>query len=139
MQVIIMRGLPGSGKSTVISQEYPNAVVCSADHHFEDDNGNYNFRPWEIAIAHQKCQLKFFLSLTEGIETIVVDNTNVSIWEFNNYITQAKYFGYDVVIRSITPDSVCDAMLYAARNKHGVPEKAVLAMFHRWEADPAGY
>ena len=44
--VFVMRGLPGSGKSTLvnaISKVYDGEtpVICSADHYFVDENGVY--------------------------------------------------------------------------------------------------
>ena len=44
--VFVMRGLPGSGKSTLvnaISKVYDSEtpVICSADHYFIDENGVY--------------------------------------------------------------------------------------------------
>ena len=43
--MFIMRGLPGSGKSTIvklIAEKYKtNVVVCSADDHFLQEDGSY--------------------------------------------------------------------------------------------------
>lgn len=34
MRCVITRGLPGSGKSTYIKNNYPDVVACSADNAF---------------------------------------------------------------------------------------------------------
>ena len=44
--VFVMRGLPGSGKSTLVNAickvyDSETPVICSADHYFIDDNGVY--------------------------------------------------------------------------------------------------
>ena len=44
--MFVMRGLPGSGKSTLVRKMksvYPGAVVCSADQFFISDEGVYQF------------------------------------------------------------------------------------------------
>lgn len=42
--VIIMRGVPGSGKSTYVRNRYPEARVVSADRYFTDPaTGEYRF------------------------------------------------------------------------------------------------
>ena len=47
--MFIMRGLPGSGKSTIVRhirdkyQPITDVVVCSADDYFLQEDGNYNY------------------------------------------------------------------------------------------------
>ena len=65
-KLIIMRGLPGSGKSKVvreiiakaINDHQHSAIVCSADQFFTNPDGEYNFNPSMIAQAHMDCQVK---------------------------------------------------------------------------------
>ena len=55
----IMRGLPGSGKSTIasrIQEQLPQVQVCSADHHFIDEEGEYRFDLSKLGAAHAACQ-----------------------------------------------------------------------------------
>jgi len=62
----IMRGLPGSGKSTLSGQivkaylnEGKRAIIASADDYFIDQRtGNYNFDGTRIDEAHQWCRSK---------------------------------------------------------------------------------
>ena len=139
---IIMRGLPGSGKSTWLkkfSQERAH-TVCSADHFFLDSAGNYQFRPWEIGQAHAACQSQFIEAISSSgsrPHCVVVDNTNTQRWEYANYVKLARLFGYTVAIVEMECDCVSRAKEYAARNSHGVPEEGVLKMYERWEAEPA--
>jgi ABC-type proline/glycine betaine transport system ATPase subunit len=60
--MFLMRGLPGSGKSTlvkILKQIYSKSVaVCSADNFFLDEQGVYNFNRDRISEAHRVCQQK---------------------------------------------------------------------------------
>ncbi len=137
MKIIIMQGLPGSGKSTWIKENHPNAVVCSADHYFTDPKtGEYKFNPAEIGEAHEACFRSFLdcLNTRDGFAVatyndIVVDNTNLSLWEMYPYISVALVHGYPVeVVRICADPEVC-----ASRNVHGVPRETILRMAGRME------
>ena len=59
--MIINRGLPGSGKSTLsrsIKSSYEDSIVCSGDDYFMDSNGNYNFDQNLLFEAHLSAQKK---------------------------------------------------------------------------------
>jgi len=123
-QVKIIRGASGSGKSTYTKKHFPNAIVCSADAYFVDDQGNYNFDPTKIGAAHGSCRRSFKAALDRFQPLIVVDNTNTTLREFKPYIDLARKRGYDVeVIRLEVPLDVA-----AKRNVHGVPYDAVKRM-----------
>lgn len=132
MKVIIMQGLSGSGKSTYIKNNYPEAVVCSADHYFYscNDKGEevYSFNFAKLGAAHQACFKKFIMLLQSNIaSTIVVDNTNSTAVEISPYYLAAEAYGADVEIILIN----CDPVIAANRNKHGTPIKTIEAMSKR--------
>ena len=60
--IFILRGLPGSGKSTVakqIKQVYGDlALICSADDFRMTDSGEYFWKPEEYDMSHLKCEEK---------------------------------------------------------------------------------
>jgi len=132
--LIIMRGLPGSGKSTYVKENFPDAVVCSADSFFLNEDGEYIFVNWKLQQAHQHCFRTFIDAVTSDAETIVIDNTNICRWEYENYTFMAEKFGYRIrIIRMNFLES--DIPLFGKRNVHGVPEFKINQMFERFEDD----
>tara|TARA_Y200000002_G_scaffold344872_1_gene318399 strand:+ start:1379 stop:1789 length:411 start_codon:yes stop_codon:yes gene_type:complete len=129
-----MRGLPGSGKSTYVKENFPDAVVCSADSFFLNEDGEYIFVNWKLQQAHQHCFRTFIDAVTSDAETIVIDNTNICRWEYENYVFMAEKFGYRIrKIRMNFAES--DIPLFGKRNIHGVPELKINQMFERFEDD----
>ena len=133
-RLVILRGLPGSGKSTYIRQHLngPDVVVCSADDFFISEEGEYIFDPSQLPMAHGKCQEKALLAMDGCAHHIVIDNTNTTHGEFYLYRVVAKLYGYTVEVHDLFDAGLTDAEL-AARNRHGVPEIAIAAMRGRWE------
>lgn len=134
-KVLIMRGVPGSGKSTYVRDRIRNydeqAEVCSADNFFIK-GGNYAFDVTKLGEAHAECFNSFMQAVTFGKPLIVVDNTNVRAWELAAYVQVAKYNGYSVEI--VRMDA--DPGIAAARNVHGVPVGDVICMAKRMEPLP---
>ena len=134
MNVIIMRGLPGSGKDTYIknnAKAFPaEPVICSADDYFVN-NGIYKFDPRGLTMAHHNCMSLFLRSLAEKKPLIIVNNTNCELWEFDNYITAAELAGYEWMIVDLY-DGIQTNEELARRNIHGVPEQGIVNMRQRW-------
>ena len=60
--------------------------------------------------------------MQEGKPLIIVDNTNIKLWEMKNYVLAGEEYNY--AIRIEEPDTYW-AFKYrqcAKRNSHGVPE-----------------
>ena len=117
MRVEIMRGVSGAGKSTYAGKYFPDAEVCSADHFFMNGDGEYEFNPAKLPLAHQTCFRKFLGLLAQSCNHIVVDNTNMSAWEISPYVLAGESYGYDVTIHEIK----VNVNIAAGRNVHGVP------------------
>jgi hypothetical protein len=143
-QVIIIRGLPGSGKDRkvhqILSGVMPDtAVVCSADDFFMV-GGEYKFDPTKLGEAHATCMAKFCQALVDGKQLIICNNSNSMRWEFRHYGLAAGAAGYNVEIEFATEQpheskfiTIDHVRRFAARNVHGVPLAAVAAMAARWE------
>jgi predicted kinase len=126
-KLVLVRGLPGSGKST-----YARSLTgfeVAADDFMVDATGNYAFDPARLRECHEKCQarVKDWMNrfYAQRPKIIAVHNTFVQRWEMAAYYELAKQFGYDV-------EEVVMTTMYG--NTHGVPETTIDAMRARWEA-----
>ncbi len=133
----LVRGLPGSGKSSYaqfIKNGFgaDNAIVCSADDFFYK-NGVYTFDGSKLAEAHADCQHRTRSGLMAGMN-IVVANTFTCRWEMEPYIQIASDMGVRVVVVDCFDGGMDDATL-ARVNIHDVPEKSIALMRARWEHD----
>ena len=100
--MFVMRGLPGSGKSTLVTilkQLYPQSLaVCSADHFFINEQGVYVFKRDLIGQAHNECQKKAEEACRTGVLTVIIDNTNVRLDECRPYFEKANRYGYLILV-----------------------------------------
>ena len=139
-EVIILRGLPGSGKSTLIDKsiekQQNSLAYCSADSFFTDKlTGEYRFDLEKLSSAHEACLNQFLDYLIANKSLIVVDNTNSQYWEYSLYKCFAKCFGYRCSILELTCPSEEILKAYNLRNKHSVSYELTVAMRNRWESD----
>jgi predicted kinase len=116
--LIILRGLPGSGKSTVA--KLFNAPVCCADDYVYV-NGEYMWTPQRAARAHMLCQDKCKTLMKEGKQVIVIANTNVKERDIRVYSKMAEQFGY--IVFSLVVEN-----RHGGKNEHGVPEEKLKDM-----------
>jgi len=120
----IVRGIPGSGKSTFAKQLTSN--VFEADQYFLDGEGNYNFDFTKIKDAHKDCQDNVRSAMQSSISKIAVSNTFTQEWEMEIYFKLAKEFGYKVFTLVVENR-------HGGTNVHNVPEDKVELMKNRFE------
>lgn len=129
--VLIMRGLPGSGKSTIAQsfvKTVPGTVVCSADDFFNGGPINTCMLGW----AHSHCQKKFEKALQDGLPLVIVDNTNTTKKEIKVYADKAAEYGYEMTILMVS----CDVSTSFQRNRHNVPRETIVTMANSLETSP---
>jgi len=120
----IVRGVPGSGKTTFAKQLTAN--IFEADHYFFDNDGNYNFIPSEIKEAHKECQQFVGFAMKSNIQKIAVSNTFTQEWEMEPYFELAKKHSYKVF-------TIVVENRHGGINQHGVPEDKLQIMKDRFE------
>jgi predicted kinase len=122
--VILMRGIPGSGKSHLAAQlaqqHGPSSTICSADHHFAFGE-SYDFDTNELGYAHKKCFLKFLDALENEVETIIVDNSNCVWRDVRIYIEYAALAAYQIRLCEPRTPWKRNPGRCTKKNVHGVP------------------
>jgi len=124
MHIVILRGAPGSGKSTYARKHYPKYTKVSADDYMVEDQV-YKFDPAKLQRAHNACKRKFLEAL-DAEEDIVVDNTNIYAIDVAFYAEAAMAMGAFLEILTL---EIRDCDIAANRNIHGVPPVKVQAMW----------
>lgn len=139
-RVILTRGLPGSGKSTLgkkLADSYHRDGftyrIFATDDYFVNAEGEYVFDGTKISIAHKWNQSRVEEAIFDRIDVIVVDNTHTQFWEMIFYINTALDAGYEVEIAEPTTDWRLDIDELFVRNVHKVPREAIERMLKRWQ------
>lgn len=125
-ELILVRGISGSGKSTVAELIIPRNEVCSADDYFINGKGEYKFDVTKLKEAHQYCQTKCRLKMATEAPIVVVANTFTREWEMKEYYDLAESFGYRV-------HSIIVENHHGSENVHGVPDETLQKQKDRFE------
>lgn len=124
--IYILRGIPGCGKTTYCKNNFPDAIVCSADNFFIK-NDIYAFDASKIGEAHKHSFSKYCNSIPLETRDIIIDNTNIEAWEISPYIAVANLYEKEYIILNF----ICDQQVAFNRQQHGVPEKNHKRMYER--------
>jgi predicted kinase len=129
-ELILLRGLPGSGKTTLAKiilqlRSTDEPEILSADDFFEDNEGDYNFDPTKLKEAHNYCQFRCSERMRQQKAKIVVANTFTQEWEMDEYFKMAERYNYRV-------HTVIVENRHGNENVHGVPEDKLQQMKKRF-------
>lgn len=122
---MLIRGLPGSGKSTT-AKLFDKALHFEADMYFLDADGNYHFDASKIKNAHNWCRHSVMDAMKEGHPIVVVSNTFTQEWEMDVYYLLAEELGYRVT-------SMIVENRHGGKNIHGCPDDKIEQMKTRFE------
>jgi predicted kinase len=127
---VVLRGLPGSGKSTFAKRLVSSYgfLALEADDHFYV-NGQYKFDPARAADAHALVARDALTHLQAG-QRVVIANTHVRLWEMGAVVGAA----------TLASKTFCFVECVGTfANVHAVPEAVIEGMRERWETLPAAF
>lgn len=123
MILYIIRGIPGSGKTTLAKKLAPDSNYA-ADDYFYDSEGNYKFDVTKLDAAHKWCYKSVENAMINGVPVIAVNNTFVRKWEYADYIEMAEKLGYRPV------EIICRGNFGSV---HNVPSAKIKSMAQNFE------
>ncbi len=139
LELIIVRGVSGSGKSTMIQNMIENkykgiGYVNSTDNYFQTSRG-YIFEKTKLQEAHSWNQLNAKNQMLQKMTPIFIDNTNCCFWEMKIYVEYGLEFGYEIsIVEPKTPWWLeKDVFELYRRNKHGCTIKTIQNMLEKFE------
>ena len=120
--VTIIRGLPGSGKSTYARNNFPGILIVEADM-FAMIDGQYRFSIDRLSDCHWAAQQIAGLAIQLGAD-VVITGTMTTRKEIAPYVNLANNLEQDYQILHCTG---------AHGTIHDVPESTIEKMRARWE------
>lgn len=126
----IIRGLPGSGKTSLARALQADAFEHGADipPYFEADKWFFEcndcvFDGSKLGIAHEWCRENCKMAMEAELDHIIVSNTAITQKEWMPYYEMAEEYGYQVQVIDV----------YGTfKSVHNVPEKTMKKMEERW-------
>jgi predicted kinase len=126
--LIILRGLPGSGKTALakLLSEAGKYPVFAIDDYFTDASGNYTFRFEDNFKAYEFCRSRTEEAMKAGDEKIFLDNVFSLEWEMEPYFKLASEYAYQVHVVTVENR-------HHSENRHGVSTEQIQRMAEKYQ------
>ncbi len=119
----LLRGLPGSGKTTLAKNI--GGVHYEADQYFEK-YADVHFDGYQLQNSHDYCRENVIGAMELGEPSIIVSNTLTKKNEVDEYVALGEKYGYRVF-------SLVVENRHGGKNIHEVGEKTLAKMKNRFD------
>ena len=133
---IILRGVPGSGKSTFVNmlrQTQGSVAIHAVDDLHVDKAGNFLWDEENQERLYTLNFANFVKSCSTGTNLVICDAINIEVSHFQKYIDIASQYQYLVYV--VTPDPPAPDQS-TKRNKHHTSSSQARDMYSRWQHWP---
>ena len=127
--LLLIRGLPGSGKTSLARLLAASGEFAhfSIDSFFEDRaTGTYCFDYKTNHLAYKKCESDTKQAMLEGRTKIIVEHTFTIEWEMEPYFKMASELGYQVFVMTLENR-------HGGRNIHGIADVQLQKMASKYK------
>lgn len=123
----LIRGLPGSGKTTFAANLSwaLNSTWWEADQFFVTEEEGYKWDASKIEEAHRWCKSMCERGMVAGEDHVVVSNTFTTEKEMQPYLDMAEKYGYRATTLIVENR-------HGGKNIHDVPEATIQKMRNRF-------
>jgi len=123
--LILLRGLPGAGKTT-LAELLANRHIEADMYFINEETGEYEFNQRGLPAAHKWCRDVVEDWMTDNDAKIVVANTFTQEWEMKDYYELAAKYGYRV-------HSLIVENRHGNESIHNVSAASIGNMLHRFQ------
>lgn len=120
--LVMVRGLPGSGKSTYAKKNFKGHIILEPDNFVTDSLGRYMFTPRSFNVAKTSVMVAAEMYLDQGYPVAVVD-VFPRLKDIQEYIDICERLGLDMSIYTVHGDF---------GSIHGVPDSEMSRMERLW-------
>jgi predicted kinase len=125
-KLILIRGLPGSGKTTLIQDFFDECVISVCADDFFMINGEYCFDKNKLNDSHEWCRKQVEDHIIDNQALIAVHNTFTTEWEMQPYFKLAEEYNYQV-------STIIVENRHGSKSVHNVPFDTLLRMKQRFQ------
>lgn len=127
--LILLRGLPGSGKTTlanVLSENHTYPIFSVDDYFTNELTGEYIFNFKDNHLAYKQCEELTKDAMRQNISKIFVHNTFTMDWELEPFFKLAAEFNYKLFV--VTVENY-----HGHKNTHEVSDEQLQKMAEKYK------
>lgn len=130
-KVIIVRGLPGSGKTGYTQIFWPGVLLIEGDQYFMTSDGKYLLDTSMLKNSTEYTRIMLSTALSLGIKCVVITLVSAD-GSFAKILAKiARAFGYQVTHQWIDFDNG-----NTNQDRHNVPKEVIVHMKQNWKTIP---